>query len=336
MSVSGDIVVRAIDDDEIVLSIRSDSNADYRQWFHFELDEADGRLVRIVELSSTTYPDAWDDYDVCASHDGADWFRVPSVVEDDALCFEADATHFAYFVPYSLERHKSLIARIPHEVIGRSVQGRPIELVTLGDGPRSVWIIARQHPGETMAEWCIEGLIGKLLDETPDATFYIVPNMNPDGSALGNLRANAAGVNLNRMWESPTDDAPEVAAVRARMEETGVDLFLDVHGDERNPFCFLAGCEGNPGYNERIRTLENLFEHALLELNDDFQDEYGYDRDEPGGGDLRTAGNWVGERFDCLSFTLEMPFKQPWDVDRARRLGASVVEAIEESLPHLR
>ena len=44
----------------------------------------------------------------------------------------------------------------------------------------------------------------------------------------------------------------------------------------------------------------------------------------------------VGERFDCLSFTLEMPFKQPWDVDRARRLGASVVEAIEVALPHVR
>ena len=29
------------------------------------------------------------------------------------------------------------------------------------------------------------------------AVFYVVPNMNPDGSALGNLRTNAAGANLS-------------------------------------------------------------------------------------------------------------------------------------------
>lgn len=45
-----------------------------------------------------------------------------------------------------------------------------------------IWIIARQHPGETMAEWFIEGLLGRLLDfQDPTAralldtaTFYIV------------------------------------------------------------------------------------------------------------------------------------------------------------------
>lgn len=341
MNVSGDIVVHSVDADEIVVSIESDTNADYRQWFHFRVDDPRPCLVRLVGLDETTYPDAWDGYDVCASYDGDEWFRVPSVFEDGALCFEIEratnAIEFAYFVPYPLERHAALVARTPHEVIGHSVEGRPIELVTIGDGEAAVWIIARQHPGETAAEWCAEGLIGKLFYDPPEgATFYIVPNMNPDGSAHGNLRANAAGVNLNRMWLEPSDDAPEVTAVRARMEETGVDLFLDVHADERNPFCFLAGCEGNPGYKERIRGLENHFEQALLELNDDFQDEYGYERDEPGGGDLRTAANWVGERFDCVSFTVEMPFKAPWDVDRARRLGASLVEAIAVTLPELR
>jgi murein tripeptide amidase MpaA len=129
------------------------------------------------------------------------------------------------------------------------------------------------------------------------------------------------------------------------MIETGVDLFLDVHGDERNPYCFLAGCEGNPGYSERLRFLENLFEQSLCAANADFQDEYGYDRDEPGGGDLRTAGNWVGERFDCLSYTLEMPFKDNanapdevngWSPERSMHLGASALESIAACLDALR
>jgi murein tripeptide amidase MpaA len=347
----GNIVVHEQDEGVVVLGIRNDTNAEYRQWFHFRVENAEPCLIRIVDLGATTYPDAWEDYEVCASYDGRHWFRAPTVFEDDALCFEIDEdverVQFAYFVPYPGTRHAALIADARKgalvETIGRSVEDRSIDLVTIGSGDLSLWVIARQHPGETMAEWCAEGLIGKLLSDDPTAielreraTIYVVPNMNPDGSALGNLRANAAGVNLNRMWLEPDDASPEIAAVRARMEETSVDLFLDIHGDERNPWCFLAGCEGNPGYDERLRGLENLFEQSLLELNDDFQDEYGYPRDEPGGGDLRTAGNWVGERFNCLSFTLEMPFKPPWDTDRARRLGSSVVEAMNAVLSELR
>ena len=34
-----------------------------------------------------------------------------------------------------------------------------------------------------------------------------------------------------------------------KMMETGVDLFLDIHGDEGLPFVFVAGTEGVPNYN---------------------------------------------------------------------------------------
>ena len=72
------------------------------------------------------------------------------------------------------------------------------------EGKLACWFIARQHPGESMAEWLVEGMLERLLD-TEDATarwlreravFYVVPNMNPDGSIRGHLRNNAAGANL--------------------------------------------------------------------------------------------------------------------------------------------
>jgi murein tripeptide amidase MpaA len=350
----GNIVVH----DEVTLGIRHDSHApEFRQWFSFQVHDAEPTTLRIVDLANTSYPGAWEGYDVCTSFDGETWFRTPAELADDALVFEVPAAplvHFAYFAPYDLDRHRALLAEAPAVVIGKTVQGRDLHMVTVGDGPLDLWVIARQHPGETMAEWFAEGLLGKLLDDDDPiaqllrerATLHVVPNMNPDGSFLGNLRANAAGMNLNRAWLEPdAKRSPEVLAVRRLMEQTGVDLFLDIHGDEQNPYCFLAGCEGNPSYTDRLRDLENLFEQSLLQDNDDFQDEYGYDRDEPGGGDLRTAGNWVGERFDCLSMTLEMPFKDasnnPDEVvgfspDRARRLGGSTLDAIAATLDDLR
>jgi murein tripeptide amidase MpaA len=365
----GNIEVVGISTDAAELALRQDTNAEFRQWFCFRMRQRAGRTttLSLVNAGEATYPDAFEGYRAVASYDRKRWFRVPTVFDGSSLTIEhtprsGDVT-YAYFAPYPLARHDRLIrraVRAPYgraTVIGKTVEGRDLTVLSFGEpGPdkRVIWVSARQHPGETMAEWFAEGLVDGLLDEDEELTaeilsravVHVVPNMNPDGGVLGNLRANAAGMNLNRAWLEPDEESsPEVLAVRAMMEETGVDLFLDVHGDERNPFCFLAGCEGNPGYSERLRYLENLFETSLLELNSDFQDEYGYDRDEPGGGDLRTAGNWVGERFDCLAFTLEMPFKDNalapdevngWSPERAMHLGESTLGSIATCLDSLR
>ena len=100
----------------------------------------------------------------------------------------------------------------------------------------------------------------KLLEK---AQFYIVPNMNPDGSRRGQLRTNACGAPLNREWLNPSmERSPEVFLTREKMEETGVDFFIDVHGDEGLPFCFAAGFEGIPNLKEhRIETIPEVSPH---------------------------------------------------------------------------
>ncbi|MFI5302711.1 MAG: M14-type cytosolic carboxypeptidase [Polyangiales bacterium] len=367
-------IVSADDWERIELALRADTRADeFKQWFSFcaEGDAGAPRRFEIVNAGEATYPDAFEGYSACASYDGRYWFRLPTSFDGDVLAFDHTPrfrrVYYAYFAPYSLDRHHELLS-LAHETsgmrvetIGETVEGRDLDVVIIGDeddSKRKIWVIARQHPGETMAEWFAEGMLTRLTrlsdgdeDETvrallERATIYLVPSMNPDGGVLGNLRTNAAGMNLNRAWQDPSDDeSPEVLAVREAMRSTGVDLFLDVHGDERNPYCFLAGCEGNPSYSERIRELEISFETSLIERHTGFQDEYGYDRDEPGGGDLRTAGNWVGEEFDCLSFTVEMPFKDNanapdeevgWSPDRAIALGEDTLDSVLDVVDDLR
>ena len=36
-------------------------------------------------------------------------------------------------------------------------------MLVLGYGLKNIWIIARQHPGESMAEWWMEGLLERLI-----------------------------------------------------------------------------------------------------------------------------------------------------------------------------
>ena len=178
------------------------------------------------------------------------------------------------------------------------------------------------------------------------ANFYIVPNMNPDGSVRGHLRTNAVGTNLNREWSNPSlDKSPEVFYVINKMQQTGVDLFYDVHGDEALPFVFLAGSQGTPSYNDRLARLRERFSEVLKLASADFQTEKGYEVNAPGKANMSLATNWVAERFNCLANTLEMPFKDNdnvpnvatgWSPERSIKLGEASLVAMLSVVDDLR
>ncbi len=363
-------VLVANDPADVTLALRPDNAAEFSQWFFFRVRVTPGTVCgfRIENAAESTYPDGWADYRVCVSYDGESWFRIPTNYSAGELRFrlraERDLLTFAYFAPYTTERHEALLERVhasPHArvlEVGRSVQGRPMSVVAFGDQSKSlhrVWIVAHQHPGETMAAFCAEGLVDRLLDGGDAAAaallaraeIYIVPRMNPDGSAIGNHRTNAAGKDLNREWAAPSDEAsPEVASVRRAIEERGVDLFLDLHGDESVSYVYAFGSRGVPGHEVRHAALEDAFCAALARVEPELRHEAAHLKDPPGTeGDLGLATSYVAERFDCLSLALEMPFidnvprpdpEHGWSPDRSRSIGRSLVEAIHEILGSLR
>jgi murein tripeptide amidase MpaA len=367
---SGNIVVaEAGDPGAVKLEIRKDANSDFYQWFHFRVTGVRGVPLglSIANAAGAAYPKGWDGYRAVASYDRQDWFRVPTDYTDGALTIrhtpERDSVWYAYFAPYSMERHADLVARIAvHDgvrldVLGQTLDGQDIDLLTIGkagEDKRVCWLVARQHPGESMAEWWMEGFLDRLVDGADPvaralrrhAVFHVVPNMNPDGSRRGHLRTNAAGANLNREWAEPTPEkSPEVFHVRARMQETGCDFALDVHGDEALPYNFLAGMLGIPSLSERQTALYDAFSAALLRASPDFQTTKGYPAASPGKGNLTMCSNWVAERFGCLAATLEMPFKDTidspderhgWSPARCRRFGAAALDALHSVIGELR
>jgi murein tripeptide amidase MpaA len=367
---SGNIeVISTESPSNIQLAIKKDHQSEFYQWFHFKLHntEHSEHVMHLTNAGKSAYVEGWKDYQAVASYDRQHWFRVPTTFDGENLSItftpEYDSTYFAYFAPYSYERHQDLIhsAQLDIDcqlqVLGQTLDGRDMSLLKVGEegeGKKVIWITARQHPGETMAEWFMEGFIDRLLDEDDgvarsllnSAVFYLVPNMNPDGSARGHLRTNAKGVNLNREWQTPTmENSPEVYLVREKMLATGVDMHLDIHGDEALPFNFVAGSEGVPSYNERVKGLEDNFKNILLAITPEFQDDKGYDKDEPGKANLTVAANWVGEQFNCLAYTVEMPFKDNdllpdysvgWSDERSSLFGRDFLTAIYHVVDDLR
>lgn len=367
---SGNIQVISSDNaDNIRLAIKKDHQSDFYQWFHFKLfaEAGEEHVMTIENAADSAYPDGWKEYQALASYDRETWFRVPTEYNGKELTIrhtpEQESVYYAYFIPYSYERHQDLVQSAQqsidcyHELLGETIDGRELNLLVIGEPAEhknTIWVTARQHPGESMAEWFMEGFITRLLDDEDgvarklldENVFYVVPNMNPDGSVRGHLRTNAVGTNLNREWAEPSlEKSPEVFYVLKRMQETGVDMFLDVHGDEALPYNFVAGCEGIPSYDERHKDLEETFKSAFLAATPEFQTQYGYELDEPGKANMTVANSAVGERFKCLSYTLEMPFKDNadlpdedfgWSVARCQRLGEDVLTAILAVSPKLR
>jgi len=351
--------------DAIRLKIRADTQAEFAQWFYFQLTGAADQDCRITfeNAAACAYPAGWRDYQAVASYDKRTWFRVPTDYDGKTMTIQHrpahDSVYYAYFEPYSEERHSEWLGALQSQPgvrlsqIGATVQGRPMTLVTIGTpaaGRQRIWIIARQHPGETMAEWFVEGLLKRLTGQgdwagdpvakrlLEQAVFYVVPNMNPDGSALGNLRTNAVGANLNREWMEPdAQRSPEVLCVREAIHATGCDMFFDIHGDEALPYVFVAGSEMLPNFDARQQREQAAFVESFKAVSPDFQTQYGYSSDKYRTDALKLASKYISHSFACLSLTLEMPFKDNanspdpvhgWDGARSAALGAAMLGAV--------
>ncbi|HJV85740.1 MAG TPA: M14-type cytosolic carboxypeptidase [Noviherbaspirillum sp.] len=357
-------VVDASNPEAITLNIRKDSQANFLQWFHFRLQGARDQpcTMRFLNAGNAAFPQGWSDYRAVASYDRKHWFRVPTSYDGNVLTVthtpKRDSVYYAYFEPYSWERHLDLLGRVesaPHGRVldlGSTIDGRDMNLAVIGDpaAAKKIWVIARQHPGESMAEWFIEGMVDALLDRSNSiatkllahAVFYIVPNMNPDGSVRGNLRTNAAGANLNREWMSPSmERSPEVFVVRNKLHEVGCDLFLDIHGDESLPYVFVAGCEMLEGFTAEQQAEQQAFIESFAQASPDFQTKRGYEAGKYKEELLQLASKYVGHTFKCVSLTLEMPFKDNanlpddqtgWNGARSARLGQAILQPILHSL----
>src|SRR4029079_4227386 len=363
---AGNIRVMRQDGASADLEIVHDHMSDFYQWFYFRVAGGAGRelTLRITNCAGSAYPHGWPDYKGVMSLDREEWVRISDTSFADGvltmtLTPPQDVVWIAYFAPYSMERHHDLVTQtaaldgVRYSSLGQSLDKQDIDCLTIGEGPLNVWLYARQHPGETMAEWWMKSALEKINDaDDPvarvlrrDCTFRVVPNMNPDGSRRGHLRTNAVGVNLNREWHAPSaEQSTAVLSVRNAMDHNPPDFAMDVHGDEAIPANFLAGFEGIPSHTDRQQKLFELFGEKLARVSPDFQREQGYEIPAPGQANMSMSTTQLAERYGCVSMTLEMPFKDNfnlpdevygWSPQRSKYLAHACLDALHAILPEL-
>ena len=151
-------VVNATSANAIDLNIRKDSHADIIQWFYFRLQGAQGQActIRFLNAAQAAYPAGWEGYQAMASYDRVNWFRVPTSYDGQVMTIEhtpgMDSVYYAYFEPYSWERHLELLdrAQMSEHVrmvdLGSTVDGRDLNMLVIGEPApekKKVWVIAR-------------------------------------------------------------------------------------------------------------------------------------------------------------------------------------------------
>lgn len=153
-------------------------------------------------------------------YDGRDWDRLPAGkvewLQDGRArlgwSIEPPTTFadIAFCYPYGLPEVEALVADTRGywkvDTIGVSQEGRPLIRLSNGAGKpgddrRGLFLIARQHSGETPGSWVLDGLLRAIAEAGERAPLvWCVPLADRDGIERGDYGKDRFPYDLNRAW----------------------------------------------------------------------------------------------------------------------------------------
>jgi protein MpaA len=190
--------------------------------------------------------------------------------------------------------------------LGRSVNGVPLTLEILGEGPDGVLIVGGMH-GDEPTGAKVAGELARFLRAHPERlvgrTVGILARVNPDGLSRG-TRANARGVDLNRNFPSrrwrraragelshgpAAASEPETLAIMRAIERIKPKRIIDIHSIGCGQYC-----NNYDGAAQHLAEILSLFNGYPARA------DIGY----PTPGAL---GCWAGNELGIPTITLELP-----------------------------
>ena len=318
--------------------------------------------------ASATYVDGWRGYQAVASYDRDDWFRVPTTFDGSELAIAHEPRATASTTRTSSRTRGSGISRCSAPPMlrrargcatsARRSKGRDLNLV---DGRRSrrraqksIWVIARQHPGETMAEWFVEGMLERLLDPAdPVARRVLERAVDPHRAQHESRRQRArqpAHQRCRRQSQSRMAGAFARSAVRRcstcapRCRRWAWTRSSTCTATKACLTCSPTATSDCRRIRRAWRRWNAGFAGALAAANPISRPCTAIRPTRKRRSTSTVASKWVGHTYGGLALTLEMPFKdnadlpdplRGWSGARSRRLGADTLTALYAMLPSL-
>ena len=294
--------VEKVSDTHLRCAVMGEADQDGRNrqpsWFYFRIDGVAGRemTVDITDLHGeynyrphkgeglrNTRPVLSYDDNNWRHAEHVEWLPGESTLRVRFRA-EKDRVWIARQPPYSLSRLNKLLAELrghpdfQQETIGKSVEGRPILLLTITNrkapdsDKRVIWLFARQHSWESGTSWVAEGLLRYLLSKDAEAArlrerniVKLVPICDPDGVVRGRVRFNKNGYDLNRNWDAVNPEKmPEIAAQRKAILDwvdagRPIHFFLTLHNTESPDYVDGPVAANDP----EVASMERRFQKLL-------------------------------------------------------------------------
>ena len=119
---------------------------------------------------------------------------------------------------------QSLVRENSIKQLGISVEGRPINSITLGSGPVRILLWSQMHGNESTATRAMLDILQFMIESKEltairqniltRLTICLVPMLNPDGTVLFQRR-NGLNIDINR--DARTFESPESQILKAKM-----------------------------------------------------------------------------------------------------------------------
>jgi hypothetical protein len=361
--------------DHILFTLSGDPGDDEKLWFHLRVTASSPIQPEFtIRNSGQAHQHNWDVVQPLISVDGHHWIRAIDTNEGPGLHFlerlidkltgrpagfrfrspvSAREFQVAYSWPYTerdLQNFLRSIAddeRVTVGQIGESTESRPIPILAI-DQPSSfaapdrdeIWVIAREHPGETPASLVLEGLVTALLEPMPGKQllnryrFRIVPMLNIDGVANGLYYRNPNGVDLSQDWEHFRAAETQALhdAMRSSLKQGRVALVVNLHSANAPKSHFFLETPANR-LDKKLATLQqSLFEsaagtHRQLQIKETVELW-----DYPA-----ILGNFLSQQFNVYCLYLESNYSTGADGSTVtpaslRALGAAVSQTLDTVL----
>lgn len=185
----------------------------------------------------------------------------------------------------------------------------------------TIFIVGRQHPGETLSSFFIEGIINAILTKKElqeNFHFLIYPIVNKKGVKHGNHRY-VDGIDFNRSWNN-NNPPEEITYLKKELHSVEVlNCFIDVHNDELTPNDYIR--MNNP-------TQDKIADIQVLEVMSSFRRFVRALIKQRRIINLKqnTAREYVQSRYTCNSLLVELSMND--EVDSLYKKGENFIKSI--------
>lgn len=181
----------------------------------------------------------------------------------------------------------------------------------------TIFVIGRQHPGETLSSFFIEGMIQSIIQNKlyENNHFVIYPIANTIGVKEGCHRY-VNGVDFNRSW-NVSNPPREIQYLKKELASYKMTYFIDVHNDEITPVDYIRA-NGKFDYEQIadlkvLKSMSPLYrlirgiikQRKIIDIHS------------------KTAREYVRKKYKCTSILIELSMNS--EDDRCRNKGCNFI-----------